>query len=120
MNVGETFYLPDFAGGHINFVLEVLADGSVITCNFTDYTNHSDKTFVIEAGVHSVITKKSVVNFRRAEHCECGVPLDALLRLIGGKYREPLGPEILGKIRQAALDSPFTSDKIRDALKVQK
>jgi hypothetical protein len=116
MKPGDTFYLPDYAGGHINFVLEVVADGSVITCNFTDYANHSDKTCIVEIGEHPKITKKSAVNFRKADHCECGEPLEALERLIGNKYLEPLDAGLLAKIRQAALDSPRTSDIIKEIL----
>ena len=58
MKAGDTFHLPDFAGGHTNFALEALPDGSVITCNFTDYDKHSDKTCVVEIGEHPSITKK--------------------------------------------------------------
>lgn len=119
MKAGDAFHLPDYAGGHINFVLEVFADGSVITCNFTDYANHSDKTCVIEIGEHPNITKKSVVNFRKADHCEAGEPMEALIRLIQS-YKQPLSPALLARIRQAALNSPHTSDKIKEALRSKK
>lgn len=117
MKPGDTFYLLDFAGGHINFVLEMFPDGSVITCNFTDYANHSDKTCAVEIGEHPSITKKSAVNFGKAHHCECGSPLEALHRLIGRKYEEPLSATLLARIRQAAIDSPRTPDNIKTALK---
>jgi len=119
MKPGDTFHLADFAGGHINFVLEVFADGSVITCNFTDCTNYCDKTCVVEAGEHPNITKKSVVNFPKAHHCEAGVPMEALARLIQS-YKQPLSPALLARIRQAALDSPRTSDIIKQALRQKK
>lgn len=117
MNLGDCFHLPDFAGGHTNFVLEIMSDGSVITCNFTDYDHHADKTCVIEVGDHPSITKRSVVNFRKAEHCECGDPMDALLRLIDQKYKEPISADLLARIRKAALESPYTSDKIKEKLR---
>jgi hypothetical protein len=119
MKPGDTFHLADFAGGHINFVLEVFPDGSVITCNFTDYSNHSDKTCVVEVGEHPNITKKSIVNFPKAHHCEAGAPMEALARLIQG-YKKSLSPELLARIRQAALVSPRTADKIKEALKQKK
>ena len=118
MKAGDTFHLPDFAGGHINFVLEVFEDGSVITCNFTDYA-YIDKTCVVDATEHPNVTKKSVVNFKKAHHCEDGWPKEALERLIGGNYKKPLSPELLARIRKAALDSPHTSDEIKAALKAK-
>ena len=115
MKAGDVFYLPDAAGGHPNFALEVFADGSVITCNFTDYSNHADKTCVIEDNEHPAITKKSAVYFRGAHHCETEDALAALERLITSR-KEPLSPELLARIRQGALDSPRTSPKIKQAL----
>jgi hypothetical protein len=116
MKAGDVFHLPDWAGGHINVALEVCADGSVITCNFTDYATHSDWTCIIEVGEHPSITKKSVVNYRQAQYCESGTAVEALERLIDSR-KQPLSPELLARIRQGALDSPRTSDKIKDALR---
>jgi hypothetical protein len=116
MKAGDVFHLPDFAGGHYNFVLEVCADGSVITCNFTDCLYHSDWTCVVEVGEHDCITKKSVVNYRQADYCEAGESVEALERLIESR-KQPLSAELLAKIRQGALNSPRTSDKIKNALK---
>lgn len=119
MKPGDVFHLPDFMGGHINFVLEVLPDGSVITCNFTDFLYHPDHTCVVEIGEHSSITKKSVVHFRKAEYCASGMAVEALERLIDS-YKPSLHPDLLARIRRAALDSPYTSDKIKQALKQKK
>jgi hypothetical protein len=123
MNVGDAFYLPDFAGAHINFVLDVLSDGSVIICNFTDYNNHTDKTCVVEVGEHPNITKKSVVNFRKTDHCEAGARIEILVGLIAAYNKEPLDPlsaKLVARIRQGALDSPRTPDKIKNALQGKK
>jgi hypothetical protein len=119
MKAGDTFHLPDFAGGHPNFALEVFSDGSAITCNFTDYANHSDKTCIVEAGEHPIVTKKSVVNFAKAHHCGAGMPMEALSRL-AKIHKDPLSPELLARIRQGALDSPRTSDIIKEALRAKK
>lgn len=118
MNVGDVFRLPDWAGGHINVVLEICADGSVITCNFTDCLTHSDWTCIVEVGEHPSITKKSAVNYRQAEYCEAGTAVEALERLIESR-KQPLSPELLAKMRQGALDSPRTSDKIKAALRAK-
>jgi len=118
MNVGDAFYLPDYGGRHINFVLEVLADESVIVGNFTDYNTHFDKTCVVEIGEHPAITKKSVVNFRSAYHCECGMPMDALKRQIEQNL-PPVSATLLAKIKKAAQSSRHISGKIRDLLRGQ-
>lgn len=115
MKAGDAFYLPDWSGGHINFAIEVFPDGSVITCNFTNHTRTSDKTCVVVQGEHPSITKTSVVNFAKAHHCEAGIPLESLKKLIES-HKPPLSAELLARIRQGALDSPRTPDKIKDAL----
>lgn len=120
MKAGDTFHLPDCAGGHVNFALEVFPDGSVITCNFTDYSGHADKTCVVEIAEHSCITKRSVVNFRKADHCQSGEPIEALSRLINNNYKEPLSAELLARIREGALASRYTSDVIKNALRNKK
>jgi hypothetical protein len=121
MKVGDVFDLPDYGGGHTNFALEVFADGSAIICNFTDYVHrNSDKTCVVEIGEHPCITKKSVVNFIKSDHCQDGVPMDALLRLVTRHHKDPLSPALLARIRQAALDSIRTPDVIKTALRTKK
>lgn len=118
MKAGDTFYLPDWSGGHINFVIEAFPDGSVITCNFTENTRGSDKTCIVQQGEHPSITKPSVVNYAKAHHCEAGTPINALERLIES-HKDPLSPELLAKVRKGALDSPRTSDRIKLLLKSQ-
>src|SRR5579859_1967115 len=120
MKAGDVFDLSDFAGGHPNFVLEVFADESVITCNFSDYNQKCDKTCVVEVNEHECIKKKSVVYYRKAHHCQAGTPLEALERLIKRRYTSPLGEALLARIRQGALDSPQTADDIKTALKEKK
>jgi len=99
MKAGDVFHLHDFAGGHYNFVLEVCADGAVITCNFTDYLYHSDWTCLVEAGEHPNITKKSAVNYQRAEYCETEMQVKAMENLIESR-KEPLSPELLARIKR--------------------
>lgn len=118
MKAGDAFYLHDWGGGHLNFAIEVFPDGSVITCNFTECTRGSDQTCIVLPGEHPSITKKSVVNFRKAHHCGAGTPFESLQRLIES-HKPPLNSALLARIRQGALDSPLTPDKIKQALNGQ-
>lgn len=116
MNAGEAFYLDDFCGGHLNFILEVLPDDSVIVCNFTDFEAKGiDKACAIEIGEHPKINKKSGVNFRKADHCQAGEQLEALKRLIR-KTEQPLSAELLVRIRQHMRVSQYTPDIIKKLL----
>jgi hypothetical protein len=119
MNPGDVFFLPDWGGGHINFVIEVFSDGSILVCNFTDDVRGVDRTCVVNIGDHPNITKASVVNFPKIDHCETGLPLDALTRLIESR-KAPLSPELLVRIRQGVLDSPRVPPKIKSLLKPNK
>jgi hypothetical protein len=116
MNAGEVFHLPDWFGGHFNFVLKVLEDGSIIICNFTERKRYSDTTCVVSVGEHECITKESVAYFEKAYCCPPGDPLAALERQISGR-KAPLSPELLARLRQGALASRHTPEYIKDHLR---
>jgi hypothetical protein len=113
MKVGEVFFLPDWLGGHWNFVLEEFPDGAVLIFNFTDHSKHSDKTCAIEIGEHPCITKKSVVNYRQPQHCEDAECADQVEKVISKRFKEPLSEALIIRIRQGALKSAYTADKIK-------
>jgi hypothetical protein len=116
MKAGEVFHLPDWFGGHFNFVLEVLPDGSAIICNFTELKRYSDKTCIVTVGEHECITKESVAYLEKAFYCETETQIEALERQIESR-KEPLSVELLARLRQGALDSPHTPEYIKELLK---
>src|SRR5277367_3297088 len=111
MNVGDTFRLPYGIGDHINCVLKVFPDGSVVTCHFTSRHQRSDATCVIRAGEHSSVTQESVVRYDQVQHLCTEEAIAAFERLIWKRF-ESLSADLLARIIQGALDSPQTSDKI--------
>ena|ERR1700674_3485937 len=115
MKAGDVFHLPDWFGEHFNFVLEVLDDGSVVLCNFTERRRYSDTTCVVKIGDHECIKKESVVYFAKAYVCSPGMSMDALERQASPK--PPLSPDLLARLRQGALDSPHTPEYIKDLLR---
>jgi hypothetical protein len=115
MKAGDAFHLPDWFGGHFNFVLEVLDDGSVVVCNFTERKRYSDTTCVVKIGEHECVTKESVVYFAKAYVCSPGLALDALERQ--ASHKAALSPELLTRLRQGALDSPHTPEYIKDLVR---
>ncbi len=115
MNAGDVFHLPDWFGGHFNFILEVLPDGSVIICNFTELKAYSDRTCVVTIGEHECITKDSVVYYAEAYLCKTEDQMGALERQISSR-KAPLSADLLARVRQGALDSPHTPEYIKDLL----
>jgi hypothetical protein len=113
---GDTFILPDAFGKHLNVVLAVLDDGSIIHGHFTSLTRHSDKTCINRPGEHSFVVRDTTVRYDQAQVCFAGPQLDALERLIERKF-EPLSKQLLARIKQGALDSQQTPDKIKAQLK---
>lgn len=116
MNVGDTFRLPDGIGDHINCVLKILPDGSLITCHFTSLNKRSDKSCVMHAGEHSSITGDTVVRYDQVQHLCTEESIAAFERLIWKRF-EPLSADLLLRIIKGALDSSQTSDKIKDFLR---
>ena len=116
MNAGDTFIVPDAFGKHLNVVLAVLEDGSIVHCHFTGRTARSDTTCVIQPNEHSFVKKETVVRYDRAEICAVGMALDALERCVEKKF-EPLKAELLARVKKGALDSPQTPDKVKNVLR---
>jgi hypothetical protein len=116
MKPGDTFILPDAFGNHLNTVLAVLEDGSVVHCHFTTRIRRSDTTCIIRPGEHPFFKSESCVRYDQTQICRAGPQLDALERLIEKRF-EPLNDELLARVKQGALDSPQTPDKVKVALK---
>jgi hypothetical protein len=117
MKPGDTFILPDAFGKHLNVVLAVLQDGSIVHCHFTTRTRRSDTTCIVKPGEHVFFKKsESCVRYDQAQICQEGPALDALERLIEKRF-EPLSNDLLARVRQGALDSLQTPDKVKTALK---
>jgi hypothetical protein len=47
MKPGDTFLIPDGIGTHLNCVLALGPDNSLILCHFTTMHRRSDKTLVV-------------------------------------------------------------------------
>lgn len=115
MNAGDTFLIPDGFGSHLNFIIALLADGSLVICHFTTLRARSDRTCVVRAGEHPFIDRDTSIRFDQAYIC----PVDRIgnLESIITRKMEPLSPDLLERIRQGALDSPQTPDIIKQRLR---
>lgn len=116
MNAGDTFLMPDAIGSHLYCVLAVLDDGSIIVCHVTTCRGHSDRTCLIQEGEHSFIKHESCVEYVSAFHCPGGENLDAFERTIRKPF-EPLTAALLTRMRNGAMASNRTTDKIKELLR---
>lgn len=116
MKAGDTFILPDAFGKHLNAVLAVTRDDSIVLCHFTSRTRRSDPTCIIQPGEHPFIVRETAVRYDQALICESGPALEALERSIEKRF-EPLSKELLARVIKGALDSPQTPDKVKQALR---
>lgn len=114
MNPGDTFWIPDGIGTHLNFVMAVLGDGSLVVCHFTTRRPYSDQTCIIRPGEHAALDRETVVRYDQAHIC----PADRVRNLenVITQRQERLSEELLARIIQGAIDSPQTPDKIKNAL----
>lgn len=115
MSPGDAFLIPDGISIHLNFVLEVLEDGSLIVCHFSTRRRRSDATCVVTPGEHPFVDRETIVRYDQAHIC----PAERLenLRRVITRNMEPLPPELLARIRQGAIDSPQTPDFIKNCLR---
>jgi hypothetical protein len=115
MNPGDTFLLPDAIGVHLYFVLAKLPDDTLIFCHCTTARKHTDSTCLILPGEHEFALRETAVQYCSAFECS-GAGLEALERSII-KPLSPFSKALLARVKQGALDSPQTSDKIKALLK---
>jgi hypothetical protein len=97
-------------------MLAVLEDGSVVHCHFTTLRRRSDTTCILKPGEHTFFKTETCVRYDQAQICQAGPQLEALERLIEKRF-EPLSEGLLARVRQGALASPQTPDKVKAALK---
>lgn len=115
MNAGDAFLLPDAFGVHLNIILAVLEDGSLIVCHFTTRRRYSDTTCIIHPGEHPFVIVETVVKYDQAHQCPAGSGVAAFESLM--KRCDPLSAELFKRVFQGALDSPQTPDKIKNILR---
>ena len=83
-HLGQVFQLTsDEGGNHFWVVISPVVDGLVLAVNITDFRNCPDSPCVFEAGIHDVITKRSVAFYRKAKEFEA-CKIDKFLE--EGKY----------------------------------
>jgi hypothetical protein len=115
MKPGDTFLIPDGIGTHLNCVLALGPDNSLILCHFTTMHRRSDRTLVIQPGEHPFFDRETVVRYDQVYICPESAH-EALRRMIT-RMMEPLSPELLKRVKQGALDSPQTPDNIKALLR---
>lgn len=61
MNRGDTFVIPDYFGNHLNLILSVLKDSSLLIVHVTTRYKNSDTSCVLLPGEHRFIDRESIV-----------------------------------------------------------
>lgn len=90
MKAGDTFLIPDFFGKHLNVVIAVLEDGSIIHCHLTTQNRRSDNTCVVESGEHEFVKHRTVVRYDAVQPFEAVLQhlLEYLAKEIDGSLAE--------------------------------
>jgi hypothetical protein len=115
MNASDTFLIPSDIGTHLNIVLGVLPDGSLIITHLTSRRRYSDATCVIQPGEHPFVKQETVARYDQTHIC----PQERIPNLEGviTKRLDPLSPALLARMQQGALASPQTPENIKALLK---
>lgn len=115
---GLVFQLTSEGGNHFWVVISPVVNGLVLAVNITDFLNCPDSPCVFEAGVHEVITKRSVAYYRKAREFEA-CKIDQLLE--AGQYLRRLKdfpPELLHHLVAGATKADDLTFRFRKYLAV--
>jgi hypothetical protein len=91
-------------------------DFQCVIVNLTRQQSRSDTTVVLRSGDHPYITKDSVIRYGDALIVDAR-DLDGLLKKHAAKGLDRCSPNLLKRILDGAIASPFTSKKIADFCK---
>ena len=83
----------------------------VVIVNLTTRRQGSDTTVVLKPGDHRFIRQETVVNFSDARFDPVG-PLEKISELVGYEFDDDCSDELLQRIREGLLHSPFTPKNI--------
>ncbi len=107
---------PDFGGEHLCIFLTDYADYGknqlvAVIVNITSWREHKDQTLILQPGDHDFITKKSVIAYDNACLLQ---EWQVEFVLSKGKQQPPASKELLRRIGDGLLRSPFTPRDVRD------
>jgi hypothetical protein len=91
-------------------------DFQCVIVNLTRQQPRSDNTVVLRPGDHPFISKDSVIRYGDALIVD-GRDLDGFLKRHKAKGHDPCSPNLVKRILDGAIASPFTSKKIADFCK---
>jgi hypothetical protein len=119
LDLGEAFFLNVDPGEvrHLWVVIARAADDAAIV-NFTTRTPSSpDESCIVAAGEHPFVVHDTVVNYAAGKligHAELeGARAHRLLEV----HPDRVSPELLLRIQEAALASPYTARKVKAAVR---
>jgi hypothetical protein len=115
---GVSFLLPKPGRYDKEHLWIVLTDphgnpAEVVIVSLTTRRYGADPTVVLTLGDHPFIKNETVVYYPDARIVEEG-NLVAILTLRRDALKDDCSPELLARIRQGLLDSPFTPNKIKN------
>jgi hypothetical protein len=92
------------------------SEGSILIFNATTHRQNSDDTCVILPGEHPYITHKSVIAYERGRLLPKSA-YDYALSLAAIRPMVKISPELLLRIQEGALSSPFTASKFKELVR---
>ena len=92
-------------------------DESVVVFHAAYRYPDCDNTCILLPGEHSAIRRESFVNYSLG-HFFAQKHFDALEKLACYEPKDPLTPELLLKVQRGAMDSIFTSNNVKDRIRL--
>ena len=121
LSAGSTFLLPIRVEwvDHLWILLtSVDSNGKILMVNLTSAKPHSDRTTVLQVGDHPFVTRETTVNYGNATIAEMRHIMRAIDANLGEK-REDASTDLLKRLREVFLTSPYTKNSLKDYLREQ-
>ena len=121
--LGDTIILPK-PGAEKEHLWVVITNpdpiaGEVIMVNLTTQRPHSETTTILLPGEHPFIDRPTVAFYHDARLAKA-VLLDSCITQRVGRNHASASPELVAKLQDGLLASPFTSPKIKAAFALAK
>ena len=115
LSAGDTFLCPiriEWVDHLWVVVIDPEPSGTTIIVNVTTREPyHTDLAVVLNVGDHPFITHESILNYGFSLITNVN-PIEQAIQGGLGRQREPCSPQLLARIQQGLLSSPFTPIKV--------
>lgn len=112
LNAGDTFWIADLGDDTVGHLWVIISEPDVdpdrvAVAAFTTWEDYKDDSCILEAGDHPFIRHTTCIDYRGPGSLLSAADIEQRIQRGQIKLREPVGRDVLARIREGAARSKF-------------